>query len=188
MKDLIGQTFGQLTVLRFLRSDGHNRFWECLCSCGGITEATTGKLNYGHKTSCGCGANRHKRNHKRGSNHKNWTGFKDISGSIWHRIETSAEKRGINFDISIEEAWNIFIGQDKKCALSGESISFAEDSEDLRNGLNTASLDRIDSSKGYTKDNVQWVHVKINYMKQWFDQNEFIELCKKVAEHAKRDA
>ena len=45
----------------------------------------------------------------------------------------------------------------------------------------TASLDRIDSNKGYTKDNVQFVHKDINWMKQDFEQNKFIEYCKKVA-------
>ena len=47
----------------------------------------------------------------------------------------------------------------------------------------TASLDRIDSSKGYTKDNVQWVHKDINYIKRDLSDSEFITLCKKVATH-----
>lgn len=45
----------------------------------------------------------------------------------------------------------------------------------------TASLDRIDSSKPYVKDNVQWVHKVVNNMKWDFDQNEFIEWCKIIA-------
>jgi len=44
----------------------------------------------------------------------------------------------------------------------------------------TASLDRIDSSKGYIEGNVQWVHRKINMMKQSYTQEEFIELCQAV--------
>lgn len=31
--------------------------------------------------------------------------------------------------------------------------------------LQTASLDRIDSSKGYTIDNVWWIHKQLNWMK-----------------------
>ena len=47
----------------------------------------------------------------------------------------------------------------------------------------TASLDRIDSKKGYTIDNVQWVYKKINMMKQNYDQKEFVNLCCLIAEN-----
>jgi hypothetical protein len=47
----------------------------------------------------------------------------------------------------------------------------------------TASLDRIDSDKGYAEDNVQWVHKKINSMKQTMRDELFIEMCKRVAAH-----
>lgn len=47
----------------------------------------------------------------------------------------------------------------------------------------TASLDRIDNKLGYTKDNIQWVYRSVNFMKNELDQNEFIEICKQIAEH-----
>ena len=47
----------------------------------------------------------------------------------------------------------------------------------------TQSLDRIDSTKGYTIDNVQWVHKYINLMKHQLTQQQFIDFCKKVVEH-----
>ena len=49
----------------------------------------------------------------------------------------------------------------------------------------TASLDRIDSNKGYIKNNVQWVHKHINTMKMHMTDREFIDMCKKVAKHNK---
>ena len=45
----------------------------------------------------------------------------------------------------------------------------------------TASLDRIDSSRGYDADNIQWVHKDINWMKQDFSQSEFIAYCRRVS-------
>ena len=45
----------------------------------------------------------------------------------------------------------------------------------------TASLDRIDSSLGYVKNNVQWVHKDINKMKQELNENYFKNLCKIIA-------
>lgn len=47
-----------------------------------------------------------------------------------------------------------------------------------------ASLDRIDSKKDYTIDNVQWVHKDLNYMKQDFTEEEFINYCKLVVNYA----
>lgn len=46
---------------------------------------------------------------------------------------------------------------------------------------NTASLDRIDSSKPYIIDNIQWVHKDINFMKRTYSHDYFIKLCKLVA-------
>lgn len=44
------------------------------------------------------------------------------------------------------------------------------------------SVDRIDSNKGYEPDNIQLVDKRINMMKQSLSNDEFIELCCKVAE------
>lgn len=44
-----------------------------------------------------------------------------------------------------------------------------------------ASLDRKDSSVGYTKNNIQWVHKAINRLKTDFNQKKFIELCHLVS-------
>jgi len=46
-----------------------------------------------------------------------------------------------------------------------------------------ASLDRIDNSKGYHLNNVQWVHKDVNRMKWIFEQDYFIKLCNKVSEY-----
>lgn len=49
----------------------------------------------------------------------------------------------------------------------------------------TASLDRIDSSKGYLENNVQWVHKDINWMKQDYSHEEFLQYCKLIYENKK---
>ena len=45
----------------------------------------------------------------------------------------------------------------------------------------TASLDRIDNSKGYIVGNVQWVHKQVNFMKGTMEQKEFIKFCKLIS-------
>ena len=54
--DLVGQTFGKLTVVEQGESDPHGkRRWRCRCECGGENLVTTGNLRSGHTTDCGCG-------------------------------------------------------------------------------------------------------------------------------------
>jgi hypothetical protein len=50
---------------------------------------------------------------------------------------------------------------------------------------NTISLDRLDSSKGYTKDNVVFCCSAINKMKMDLEFKQFIEFCNLVSENSK---
>ena len=52
----------------------------------------------------------------------------------------------------------------------------------------TASLDRIDSEKGYVAGNVHWVHKTVNKMKMEFSVDDFVSVCKEVAEHKSKPA
>ncbi len=93
------------------------------------------------------------------------------------RLKRVAKLRNIKFTITDKEMWKLLTNQERKCALSGLSIVF----KNARH--KTASLDRIDSKKGYTIDNVQWVHKDINRMKSSLKQNYFIKLCKLIYEN-----
>ena len=55
MKDLTGQKFGELTVIRDTgkRTKRYSIIWECKCSCGETCEADGRLLVKGHKKSCG---------------------------------------------------------------------------------------------------------------------------------------
>ncbi len=53
--DLIGQTFGYLTVLRYEGKNKHNKcLWECVCKCGNKIIAIASELKSGHTKSCSC--------------------------------------------------------------------------------------------------------------------------------------
>jgi len=55
--DLIGQTFGKLTVVAQAESTkAGSRRWLCQCTCGGTATTTTTHLRSGHTTSCRCAA------------------------------------------------------------------------------------------------------------------------------------
>lgn len=51
--------------------------------------------------------------------------------------------------------------------------------------LNTASIDRINSDNGYTIDNIQILHKKINRFKMAFPENELLEMCKGIVHNIK---
>jgi len=161
---LAGQTFTRLIVIK--RFDGikgkykGQRMWECQCACGNETILSTHELKSGNTKSCGCWI-RVNRN-----NYKNWKGYKEITGKWWGGIKRGAIKRSHKFKISIKYAWNLFVSIE--LALTNRHRA-------------TASLDRIDNTRGYINGNVQWVHKDVNYMKQKFEQEYFIKLCKKIA-------
>ena len=114
---------------------------------------------------------------------KRWTGYKDIAGYTWKRIQNGASKRKLEFSITIEEAWDIYISQKGICALSGFPILLDASLGSLnRNGYqrSTASLDRIDSNKGYTLDNIQWVHKDLNRLKSNWPEDYFFKMCEAV--------
>ncbi len=52
--DISHQHFGYLSVTSSSEVFNGQRYWLCLCDCGQYTKATTGQLNAGHRTSCGC--------------------------------------------------------------------------------------------------------------------------------------
>lgn len=79
---------------------------------------------------------------------------------------------------------DLLMAQEMKCALSDMPI----DTQKRRRSKATASIDRIDSSKGYTLDNVQWVHKDVNFMKSQFTQDYYIDVCRRVNEKSLKRA
>ena len=88
----------------------------------------------------------------------------------------SATHRSLEWNITIEDVALILSEQLSLCALSGMEISAKGDLKKI-----TASIDRIDNSIGYTKDNIQLVHKKINMMRGTLTVEEFIDFCKSIS-------
>ena len=93
-----------------------------------------------------------------------------ISLSYWHKIQGRAKEKGINFNLNIDQAWNIFLKQNGYCKYTGETLC-----------PQNMSLDRIDSNKGYNINNVQWVTKEINFMKREFKETAWLDFCGKIA-------
>lgn len=175
---LIGKRFGNLTVLNEgPRTGGTRRSTVlCRCDCGIEKSFRTDAVKHGRYISCGClGRVRHQ---MRGHLNPAYNGVGEITGVHMSRIKQSATKRNLPFEITKEFLWELFLKQNRKCALTDLPLVFGR--ADVAHET-TASVDRIDSAKGYTKDNVQWVWKDINILKSKYENEYFIEMCNLVA-------
>jgi hypothetical protein len=120
-------------------------------------------------------ANKSDKRDNTGEKNAFWKGYKDIP---FHWFSKYFLRKGRNRegDITIQQIYDLWIKQNKKCRLSGVDIDFIR----RDNGV-SASIDRIDSSKEYTIDNVQLVHKDVNLMKNHFNQEYFICMCKMIS-------
>lgn len=98
------------------------------------------------------------------------------------RLKALRRKGSINVTTAdLIALWN---EQKGRCALTGWKMTMTRRVGIVRTN---ASIDRIDSSKGYTLDNVQLVCVAANKAKFDLSQKEFVKLCRSVlAKAAKR--
>ena len=186
-RDLLpGEIFEKLKVVEFFGKDKNGKIaYLCICECGKTRVVRRSYLLSGRTKSCGCQkslANSvigKKYIHFAIESRRKFVG--SLSGQMWSRILTNAKIRNIKLDITKEYAWELFLKQNKKCALTGQDLYLSPFHKE-RNKV-TASLDRIDSDKGYTIENVQWIHKDINIMKNNLSEKKFKELCKLVIEY-----
>ena len=192
--DFTGRKNGLLTAISPVGKTKDNAIiWEFKCDCG-KTKNIPGHWVFRPKGIKSCGCLRHKTSCQ-------WKGCGDISGTYWKNIQKMAKQKSgsdkrwsrskdIEFAITIQDAWRQYLKQNSKCAISGVDIklvrSYARVEKEERSKYSqTASLDRIDSSKGYIKGNIQWVHKKINRMKMAMSEKEFLSWCKTICDYNK---
>jgi hypothetical protein len=181
-KDLTGKTFGKLTVIKPVprpdttKSKERSIFWFCKCECGNNCTVRSAELLVGDTKSCGC--NRY----MSGENSPIYKGVGMLSSSKFTHIKYAAIKRNLEFNVSMEYLWDLFQKQEGKCYYTGDLLTLV--TRNTKGGM-TASLDRLDSSKGYFEGNVVWSHKDINIMKMDKSEEEFYKLCQKVITHRK---
>ena len=159
-------------------TDGSNfKAWWLCSTCQHEWQATINNRAGSRKSKCpNC-----RKTNARGNKNPRWSGHGEISGAQWCKLKNEST---LQFEITIEYAWNLFLEQNRKCALSGEPLTMWGKINGKYQG--TASLDRIDSSKGYVEGNVQWVDKKIQQMKRNMLDGDFIDVCEKVARYQKK--
>lgn len=144
--NLLGQRFSRLTVV--LKREHNDKFgnviWECRCDCGSVTYVRTGCLRNGNVRSCGC-LNKDsitKHGMHLSSEYTVWCGIKDRCYKETHKSFKDYGAKGI----VMCDRWK---------------NSFEAFYEDMgpRPSLKH-SIDRVDGTKGYDKENCRWATPK----------------------------
>lgn len=92
--------------------------------------------------------------------------------SLWHNDIDAAYLR---------EMWK---KQKGICPYTGLKMQLPVSTRGFKGGrrnINSASIDRIDSSVGYIKSNIQFVCCAFNYAKNDFSHDEMVIFCKAIA-------
>lgn len=144
--DLTGQKFDYWTV----RSKDAEKvglreaYWICECNCGAVRSVRSSKLTRGESKSCGCKRARTRESHgmSNSKEYKIWAGMKK-------RCENPASTNWSRYGevgIRVCERW------------SKSFLAFYEDMGKMPS--DSHSIDRIDNSLGYFKENCRWATKK----------------------------
>ena len=107
----------------------------------------------------------------RKQNHTNVNRIKTLLSSV----QASLRKGRVDeINIDLDYLLKLNASQENKCVYSGNQLSWKA------NDINTCSLDRIDSSKGYIKGNVQFVSKTVNQAKSDLTEQEFLKLVQQI--------
>lgn len=98
---------------------------------------------------------------------------------LYSSAKYKAGIRNIKFNLTEDEIKQKFEDQEFKCYYTNIKFDF------INNGDHYPSLDRIDSSKDYNFSNLVICIQKLNLMKNVLSIDEFVYLCKKVANNKK---
>jgi hypothetical protein len=92
--------------------------------------------------------------------------------NLLHGATTRAKKKKLDLDIDQDFLLQLLKTSGYKCAVTGLEMNLISTGRKKTNPYK-CSLDRIDSDKGYTKDNVRFVCWAVNQMKAERTDEEF---------------
>ena len=168
--------YNQLTILEEVN---YKKRWmfKTQCDCGRVEIKRKDWVLSGRTTSCKSCAS--KRTAKQYPMPVHRTGYKELSGTHYFHIKNGATKRNISFEVSAEYLYKLWVQQDCTCALTGLPIYLTNKIKNNNPDWSsiTASVDRKDSSKGYTEENVWWVHKEVNRLKNNYSIQELVYWC-----------
>ncbi len=176
---ILSKKFGKLKVLEILpplptaKSKYHKRC-KCICDCGKERVIRLDAIIYNWTKSCGC--------LQKESGKDEFTPFRFFLANARKRTKKRNVKL-IECNLNLLYLKQLWEKQGGICPYTGIKMELAEVSNKrTRINMNPAqaSLDRIDSSKGYIKGNVEYVCVSINYAKNGFTKEKILDFINKI--------
>lgn len=184
--DLSGQRFNNFVVNKFNGYVIHGSrkviSWECSCDCGDLFIATTQEVKHKRKACPKC-------SRKMMGEKMILSDFQAQKNLRYYHYKTSAEKRNIDFNLSIEEFIEI---AEQNCHYCNNSPKDNEISTNSHKSVKTIGfwdnngIDRIDSSLGYFKDNCVPCCKTCNQMKSDLDYTKFLNKIEQIANNVQR--
>lgn len=117
-------------------------------------------------------------NRKTENCHRGW--YRGIRISWFNKFKCGAETRGYVWELTMDDVADLYLKQNKKCALTGWDIEFPECGHASKTAC---SIDRIDNDMHYSKQNIQLVDSRVNMIKGKWSQDFFIETCLAVSKN-----
>ena len=157
IKDITGQKFGRLTVVKFHGVDkGGNALWICVCECGNQIITRGCNLKNGNTKTCGCSRrNSQKTQYKHGLyKHRLYGVWANMKERCYNPKATEYSAYG-GRGIAVCKEW-----RDNFKAFYDWAISNGYDETAPRG---QCTIDRIDNDKGYSPDNCRWISQKAQY-------------------------
>lgn len=164
----VGKTYGSRTVIsEESLSPRRDTLWLTRCSCGSEKWLIAARLLQGRQSRCvDCKVEAQ----------RSALSTKTFPAYLLIEARHRAAKKNLPFELTPELVLAKAEAQQWQCAYTKQPLVLSAHVRGRTDGT-TLSLDRIDSSKGYTEDNLQLVHKVINNMKSALSDTEFRRWC-----------
>ncbi len=148
MRNLLGRTYNLLTCLEYVGKNKHGKpIWKFQCSCGNTKNVVGSDVVNGHSKSCGCLTKRTTHGKHNTREYQIWADMKVRCTCKTNKAYSYYGGRGISYAPEWEKFENFW--------------------EDMKEGYSSnLTLDRIDNSLGYSKENCRWVSGSIQQHNQ----------------------
>lgn len=162
-----GETVGFLTLIKDTGKRKNNQvIWECLCKCGNTIELRCARIANVISPSCGCYfVERSKA---------------ALINGQYRNYRQCAKRKKLKFEISRKQFDELINSKCFYCGIEPLPFSWKMRNKQFHGVMN--GIDRIDSNKGYVKNNIVACCKHCNRAKWRMTQKEFQDWIKKVYE------
>lgn len=167
----MGNVYGKLTVESADQFKGREQHWWCRCQCGNLVSKRGVDLRNGKAKSCcrSCMAS------------NNF--YQNAINELIRATKQSARLRNFEYTLTREDHEKIAASDCFYCGRPPSNEMRTYRTKRLR--LKYSGIDRINSMKGYTLDNVRPSCITCNVAKADMSEHEFISWIQKISTHLK---